>query len=72
MEFNLRIQEFVELIRSDRRMDAIKHARKYFSTFEDEQLISIQHCMALLAFPANTGKHFDVLVIFLPILLLLF
>lgn len=55
MEFNLRIQEFVELIRSDRRMDAIKHARKYFSTFEDEQLVSIQHCMALLAFPANTG-----------------
>lgn len=54
MEFNLRIQEFVELIRSDRRMDAIKHARKYFSTFEDEQLVSIQHCMALLAFPANT------------------
>lgn len=56
MEFKLRIQEFVELIRSDRRMDAIKHARKYFSTFEDEQLVSIQHCMALLAFPANTGN----------------
>lgn len=54
MEFNLRIQEFVELVRSDRRMDAIKHSRKYFSSFEDEQLISIQHCMALLAFPSNT------------------
>lgn len=66
MEFNLRIQEFVELIRSDRRMDAIKHARKYFSTFEEEQLVSIQHCMALLAFPANTGIN-----IYITILLLL-
>lgn len=56
MEFNLRIQEFVELVRSDRRMDAVRHARKYFSTYEEDmrRLQDIQHCMALLAFPANT------------------
>ncbi|XP_044272107.1 E3 ubiquitin-protein transferase MAEA isoform X1 [Tribolium madens] len=54
MEFNLRIQEFVELIRSERRMDAIKHARKHFPSFEDEHLDSIQRVMALLAFPVDT------------------
>lgn len=54
MEFNLRIQEFVELIRSDRRIDAIKHARKHFPTFEDEHLNTIKKAMALLAFPVST------------------
>lgn len=55
MEFKLRVQEFVELIRSDRRMEAIKHARKHFPSFEDEHLCTIQQVMALLAFPVNTG-----------------
>ncbi|CAH1155978.1 unnamed protein product [Phaedon cochleariae] len=54
MEFNLRIQEFVELIRSDRRIEAIKHARKHFPSFEDEHLGTIQQVMALLAFSVNT------------------
>ncbi|XP_018568004.1 macrophage erythroblast attacher isoform X2 [Anoplophora glabripennis] len=54
MEFNLRIQEFVELIRSDRRIDAIKHARKHFPSFEEEHLSTIQQVMALLAFPVTT------------------
>ncbi|KAF2901307.1 hypothetical protein ILUMI_04885 [Ignelater luminosus] len=54
MEFNLRIQEFVELIRSDRRIDAIKHARKHFPSFEEEHLSTIQKVMALLAFPVTT------------------
>ncbi|KAK7603012.1 hypothetical protein V9T40_003011 [Parthenolecanium corni] len=50
MEFNLRVQEFIELVRSDKKLEAVKHARKYFSTYEDNQLEEIQHCMALLAF----------------------
>ncbi|XP_056633010.1 E3 ubiquitin-protein transferase MAEA [Diorhabda carinulata] len=54
MEFNVRVQEFVELIRCDRRMDAVKHARKYFPGFEDEHLTTIKQVMALLAFPVNT------------------
>ncbi|KAJ8982427.1 hypothetical protein NQ317_007775 [Molorchus minor] len=54
MEFNLRIQEFVELIRSDRRIDAIRHARKHFPSFEEEHLSTIQQVMALLAFPVTT------------------
>lgn len=59
IEFNLRVQEFIELIRSDRRMDAIKHARKHFPSFEDEHLTTIQQAMALLAFSVDTGSCFS-------------
>lgn len=58
MEFKLRVQEFIELIRSDRRMEAIKHARKHFPSFEEEHLGTIQQVMALLAFPVDTGIEF--------------
>lgn len=55
IEFQLRVQEFVELIRVDRRLDAVTHSRKYFPAFENDQLKEIRQCMALLAFPVNTG-----------------
>ncbi|CAG0899609.1 unnamed protein product, partial [Darwinula stevensoni] len=54
LEFNLRRQEFIELIKSQKRLQAVLHARKYFTGLEDEHLIDIQQCMALLAFPTNT------------------
>uniref|UniRef100_A0A1B6DYG4 Macrophage erythroblast attacher n=1 Tax=Clastoptera arizonana TaxID=38151 RepID=A0A1B6DYG4_9HEMI len=54
LEFNLRIQEFIELVRNDRKLEAVRHARKHFSTYEEDQLEEIQHCMALLAFTADT------------------
>jgi len=38
MEFNLRTQEFVALVKADKSMDAVRRARKYFTIFEDEQL----------------------------------
>jgi len=53
MEFNLRVQEFIELVRTDRRLDAVKHARKYFANYDDYQLQEIQCCMGQLAFPAH-------------------
>ncbi|KAL1497840.1 hypothetical protein ABEB36_008728 [Hypothenemus hampei] len=55
MEFNLRIQEFIELIRKDRRIDAIRYARKQFPSFEEEHLSTIQRVMALLAFPVTVS-----------------
>lgn len=54
IEFQLRVQEMVELIRSDKRLAAVKHAQKYFPAFEQDQLKEIRECMALLAFPVNT------------------
>ncbi|XP_074108284.1 E3 ubiquitin-protein transferase Katazuke [Cotesia typhae] len=53
MEFNLRVQEFIELVRADRRLDAVKHARKCFANYDEYQLQEIQSCMGQLAFPAN-------------------
>lgn len=56
IEFQLRVQDFVELIRDDRRLDAVKHARKYFRSFEQDHLKEIRQCMALLAFPVDTSN----------------
>ncbi|KOC65070.1 Macrophage erythroblast attacher [Habropoda laboriosa] len=55
MEFNLRVQEFMELVKQDRRLDAVKHARRCFTNYDDYQLQEIQCCMGQLAFPANTS-----------------
>lgn len=54
IEFQLRVQDFIELVRQDKRVEAVKHARKYFPVFEPDQLEEIRQCMALLAFPTDT------------------
>ena len=54
IEFRLRKQEYIELIRSDQRLMAVKHAQKFFPAFEQDQLNEIKKCMALLAFPIDT------------------
>ena len=56
IEFQLRVQEFVELIREDKRFMAVKHAQKHFPSFEHDQLKEITQCMALLAFSVSTGE----------------
>ncbi|XP_037078066.1 E3 ubiquitin-protein transferase MAEA-like isoform X3 [Pollicipes pollicipes] len=54
LELYLRQQEFVELVKADRRMEAVLHARKYLSNMDEYQCEDIQSCMALLAFPVDT------------------
>ncbi|XP_070541046.1 E3 ubiquitin-protein transferase MAEA-like [Ptychodera flava] len=54
LEFNLRTQEFVELIRCNKRMEAIKHARRFFANLETHQLAEVQKVMGLLAYPSDT------------------
>ncbi|KAI8129428.1 hypothetical protein FF38_04800 [Lucilia cuprina] len=54
IEFNLRVQEFVELVRKDLRTEAVIHARKHFPAFEKTQIKEICECMALLAYQPNT------------------
>lgn len=54
MEFKIRIQEFIELVREEKRLEAVRYAKKHFSTFEEGQLEDIQHCMGMLAFPKDT------------------
>jgi len=55
LEFRRRQQEFVQLIKADRRMDAVRHARKYLTNMEDVPWDEVQRCTALLAFPADTN-----------------
>ncbi|XP_072574667.1 E3 ubiquitin-protein transferase MAEA isoform X3 [Paramormyrops kingsleyae] len=54
LEFSLRIQEFIELIRLNKRMDAVRHARKHFSQAEGGQLDEVRQVMGMLAFPSDT------------------
>ncbi|XP_064420443.1 E3 ubiquitin-protein transferase MAEA isoform X1 [Latimeria chalumnae] len=54
LEFSLRIQEFIELIRQNKRMDAVRHARKHFSQAEGGQLDEVKQVMGMLAFPSDT------------------
>ncbi|XP_005184449.1 E3 ubiquitin-protein transferase MAEA [Musca domestica] len=54
IEFDLRVQEFVELIRKNQRTEAVVHARKYFPAFEKTQIKEICECMALLAYQPDT------------------
>uniref|UniRef100_A0A6G1SLS1 E3 ubiquitin-protein transferase MAEA n=1 Tax=Aceria tosichella TaxID=561515 RepID=A0A6G1SLS1_9ACAR len=54
LEFKLRQQEFIELIKKDRRSDAIFHCRKYLSNFEEPQRGEFEHMMALIALPLDT------------------
>ena len=55
LEFNVRLQEFVELIKAGKRMDAVKHARKHLSSDDPDQLPYVQRGMGLLAFPVDTN-----------------
>jgi len=54
LEFNVRIQEFIECIRKGNKFEAVKHARKFLSS-EDGNREVLQEVMGLLAFPADTN-----------------
>lgn len=54
LEFNLRIQEFIELIRSRQPTQAIFYAKKHLSPWLETQMPTIQRAMSLLAFPLDT------------------
>ncbi|XP_057866659.2 protein MAEA homolog [Cryptomeria japonica] len=53
-EFQLRKQEFIELVRVDQSMDAIAYARKHLAQWGKTYLKDLQQAMATLAFKSNT------------------
>jgi macrophage erythroblast attacher len=57
LDFKLRQQEFIELIKQNRKMDAINHARKYLSNIEESQRRDLEQIMGLLAQPLDTQKE---------------
>ena len=42
LEFNLRLQEFVELVKGGRKGEAVRHARKYLAPAAGENLEKVR------------------------------
>jgi macrophage erythroblast attacher len=54
LEFNLRLQEHIELARASRGLEAISYAQKYLSPWKTTENKRIGQAMNLLAFKSNT------------------
>ncbi|PFX25471.1 macrophage erythroblast attacher-like [Stylophora pistillata] len=57
LEFNVRMQEFIELVRRGDKMEAVRYARKHFppANVDGTMTKEIQRAMALLAFKPGTS-----------------
>ncbi|XP_055800506.1 protein MAEA homolog [Solanum dulcamara] len=53
-EFQLRLQEFIELVRAESMMRAIAYARKYLAPWGSTHMKELQRVLATLAFKSNT------------------
>ncbi|KAM3234974.1 protein MAEA [Capsicum annuum] len=53
-EFQLRMQEFIELVRAENMMRAITYARKYLAPWGSTHMKELQRVLATLAFKSNT------------------
>ncbi|CAM8910718.1 hypothetical protein QQ045_033322 [Rhodiola kirilowii] len=72
IEFQLRLQEFIEFVRAENNMRAITYARKYLSPWGGTYMKELQRVLATLIFKNNTdcviykvlfeGKQWDILV----------
>ncbi|VDC00119.1 unnamed protein product [Peniophora sp. CBMAI 1063] len=54
LEFDLRLQEFIELARARKRPEAITYSRRYLHSWQDTHLPQITQAAALLAIPPTT------------------
>ncbi|EKM76774.1 hypothetical protein AGABI1DRAFT_62820 [Agaricus bisporus var. burnettii JB137-S8] len=54
LEFELRLQEFIELARQRRSEEAIAYAKKYLVPWQGTHFEEIKHASALFAFPPTT------------------
>ncbi|KAJ2722799.1 GID complex subunit containing RING finger motif [Coemansia sp. Benny D115] len=54
LEFELRLQEYIEMIRVRNTSEAIVYAKKHLTPWSDTQMARIQRAMTLLAFPPTT------------------
>ncbi|PPQ80552.1 hypothetical protein CVT25_001586 [Psilocybe cyanescens] len=55
LEFDLRMQEYIELSRARKTLEAISYSKKYLISWHDTHLSQIRQLSALLAFPPNTA-----------------
>lgn len=56
LEFMLRQQEFIEMVRTQKCIDAVHHARKYFVNLTPQQLVDVQKSMVLLAYVKSSDS----------------
>ncbi|KAG8651263.1 hypothetical protein MANES_07G106200v8 [Manihot esculenta] len=54
LEFQLRLQEFIELVRAENSMRAITYAQKYLAPWGATHIKELQRVMATLAFKSHT------------------
>lgn len=54
LEFELRLQEYIELSRARKTQEAISYAKKYLISWQETHLPQIQAAATLLAFPSDT------------------
>ena len=55
LEFQVRLQEYLELVKKGQKLEAVKHAKKFLCTeTELEHLAVVQQAMGLLAFSSST------------------
>lgn len=54
LEFKLRVQEFVELVRAGQQLEAIAYARRHLAPWAGQHMQELQRAAALLAFQAGT------------------
>ena len=54
LEFQLRLQEFIELVRAENNLRAITYARKYLAPWGATDMKELQRVMATLAFKRDT------------------
>ncbi|KAJ7927483.1 CTLH/CRA C-terminal to lish motif domain-containing protein [Mycena leptocephala] len=55
LEFDLRLQEYIELSRASKRQEAIDYSRKHLVSWQETHLDQIQQAAALLAFRPDTS-----------------
>ena len=55
LEFDLRLQEFIELARARKTLEAIAYSKKYLLSWQDTHLKQIRQASALLAYPSTTA-----------------
>ncbi|KZT25715.1 hypothetical protein NEOLEDRAFT_1064715 [Neolentinus lepideus HHB14362 ss-1] len=54
LEFDLRLQEYIELCRSSKSLEAIAYLKKHLVSWQDTHLAQIRHASALLAVTPET------------------
>ena len=69
LEFDLRMQEYIELARQRKHIEAIAYSKKYLTPWQETHLLHIRQVSALLAYgPDTKAEKYRVRLCSLPAL----